>query len=181
MYISLDERALSWTSEYDISIAGIQYSAKRHISIFSKHLDLFAGNGDLVATLKSKFSPFKPHYVFEFADGREYDYWCEKIWKGVYICTGNGEAEFELYTHKGLRWSIFQNGNQIAGFTKNRLTFGQGNKYEIRLNSNANAIVIVCMVLALNTSESGDDNATVTYDFGQSMEEQPYDESWQPS
>lgn len=182
MYISIDEQEFSWTSEYDISVAGTQYSAKRHISIFSKHLDLFAENGDLIASIKSKFSPFKPHYAFEFTDGRKYDYWCEKIWKGVYICTGNGEAEFELYTHKGLRWSIFQRGKQIVGFRKNRLTVGQGNQYEIVLNSNANALVIVCMVLALNTSDGNDGNGTITYDFGHmGPEEQPYDESWRPS
>ena len=83
-----------------------------------------------LAKIRSKFSLFRPQYVFEFADGRIYEFRCDKLWNGVFICTGN-EGELVLYEHKGLQWSIFQDERQIAAFTKNRITFGNGNKYNI--------------------------------------------------
>jgi hypothetical protein len=43
-------------------------------------------------------------------------------------------------------------------------------------------IVVICMVLALNTSENSDDDATVTYDFGNvGPEAKPFDNPWEPT
>jgi len=89
---------------------------------------------------------------------------------------------FRLYQHKGRRWSIFQNDLQIAAFTKNSITIGKGNEYDLRMNSNADVLVVICLTLTLNTSENDDDNATVTIDLGNiGPEDRPFDESWEPS
>jgi hypothetical protein len=88
---------------------------------------------------------------------------------------------FRLYSHKGLNYSVFQNDVQIAAFTKNRIVVGKGNQYDLRINRDANGIVVICMVLALNTSENSDDT-TVTYDFGNvGPEAKPFDNSWEPT
>jgi hypothetical protein len=65
---------------------------------------------------------------------------------------------FRLCSHKGLNYSVFQNDVQIAAFTKNRIVVGKGNQYDLRINRDANGIVVICMVLALNTSENSDEH-----------------------
>ncbi len=86
-----------------------------------------------------------------------------------------------MYKHKGLNYSVFQNGVQIAAFTKNRFVVGRGNEYDVRINANADVLVVICMVLTLNTEEDDDDHETVTVDLGNiGPEERPFDRSWEP-
>ncbi len=110
-----------------------------------------------------------------------YRFQCEKIWKGVFVCEGN-EGYFRLYTHKGLNYSIFLNERQIAAFTRNSIVIGKGNRYDIRMNAGADVVIVLCMVLAVNTSKEGGDKATITFDFGNiGPEDRPFDKSWEPS
>lgn len=88
---------------------------------------------------------------------------------------------FVLYQHKGLNFSIFQNDGHIAADTKNRIKIAGGG-YEIRMNDDANVLVVICMALAVDTAESEDDSSTVRYDFGNSgPEERKFDRSWEPN
>ena len=121
-------------------------------------------------------------YDFELADGTTYRFWCEKLWKRVFQCEGNHEC-FRMYEHRGLRYSIFVGDSQIAAFTKNRVTIGKGNEYDIQMNADANLLVIISMILALNTAEDdGGSNATVEVDFGNiGPQDRAFDESWKPS
>ncbi len=118
---------------------------------------------------------------FELSDGRTYRFHCEKFWKGVFVCRRNEEC-FRLYQHKGLRYSIFRDGDQIAAFTKNRLVIGKGNQYDIQMNADADLVLVLCLVLTVNTAENDDNDATFTIDFGNiGPEDRPFDESWEPS
>ena len=95
-------------------------------------------------------------------------------------CEGN-EERFRLFEHKGLNYSIFQDNRQVAAFTKNRISIGKGNSYDVRVDRNANVLVLICTVLTVNTAEQDDNTATVTFDFGNiGPEERPFDESWEP-
>jgi len=50
--------------------------------------------------------------------------------------------------------SIFQNNSQIAAFTKNRVRIGNGASYEIRLNDDADLVVLICLALSVDASEN---------------------------
>jgi len=103
------------------------------------------------------------------------------MWKGVFPCECRDES-FTLYEHKGLNYSIFQNNSQIAAFTKNRVKIGNGDRYEIRLNADADLVVVICLALIVDASENQDDTASVTFDFGNiGPEDRPFDRSWEPS
>lgn len=121
-------------------------------------------------------------YKFELASGKAYRFQREKIWKGVFACE-NGEESFRLYRHKGLNYSIFSNDVQIAAFSKNRVEISGGERYEILMNDNADPIVVICMVLAIDSLEKeGSDPLFITVHFGNlGPEERPFDASWRPS
>lgn len=138
-------------------------------------------NGQVMARIKGRFSFFRSKHDFELSDGKVYRFECEKLWKRVFVCARDNERYY-LYEHKGLNYSIFQGDSQIAAFTKNRFKIGKGDRYEIRMNDDANLVIVVCLALTLDASENEDDAATVTIDFGNiGPEEKPFDESWEPN
>lgn len=181
MIVTIQQREFSWRSEYEIETPScIYFAQKKYLSLLGQ-IKLFAPRERLVASIKRYFSWFRPKYDFEQTDGPTYGFRCEKAWRGVYVCENAGESS-HLYQHKGLNFSIFQNDVQIAAFTKKRVKIGAGDCYEIRMNDDANLIVIVCMTIAIDSSEFDDDPSTVTYDFGNiSPEARPFDNSWEPS
>lgn len=152
MDISIDERSLSLRTEYDISTPGQDYFAQKKFFSLTNQIDVGTAAGEAVASLQSHPSLFHLNYDFNFANGCQYSFRCIKAWKGVYTCGGNGQS-LTVYQRKGLKWSIFECERQIAAFTKNRVVFGNGNRYDVRINSDANHLLAISIVLALSVSD----------------------------
>jgi uncharacterized protein YxjI len=180
MEVTIQQAVSSPPSRYEIETpACIYHATKKWLSLHGK-VELFAPRDRLVATIVGKPVFFSASFNFELTDGREYQFWLEKNWRGVYLCEG-GEEKFQLYRHKGLDYSIFQAEVQIAAFSKNKITIGAGDHYDLRLNDDANLVVILCMVLAIDVAESEGANSSVTYDMGNvGPEERPFDQKWVP-
>jgi hypothetical protein len=183
MDVTIHERTVSFTAEYDINAPGIELYARKAIFSLTGKIELSRAESGLVATLEGHFSPIHNRWDFHFADGRNYSYSCEKVWKGTYVCEGGAGESYHLYQHHGLRFSVFRDDSQIAAFAKNRLVLGNGNRYDIQMNNDADVSVVVSMILALNTSDGDDNNNnTVTFDFGNvGPEDRKFDESWEPT
>jgi hypothetical protein len=183
MDVTIHERLLSFSAEYDINAPGLEMYARKAIFSLTGKIELSRVNGPLVATLEGQFSPIRHRWNFHFDDGRNYSYSCEKVWKGTYVCEGGASESYHLYQHHELLFSIFRNDSQIAAFTKNRVVIGSGNRYDIRMNGDADVSVVVSMILALNTSDGDDKNQnTVTFDLGNvGPEDRKFDESWEPT
>ena len=99
----------------------------------------------------------------------------------MFLCQGDKDS-YRLYRHKGLKFSIFEGERQIAAFTKNRLTIGKGDRYDIRMNRDADTVIVICLALTMDVTEYDDNDATVTYDFGNiGPEDRPFDQSWKPN
>lgn len=181
MDVTIRERKFSLRSEYDIKAPSCTYSAQKKILSLLAQLKVVAEDGRVVARISGRWSFFRARYDFVLADGNKYRFWREKIWKDVFACENNQE-KFRMYTHKALNYSIFQNDIQIAAFRRNRVVVGHGNEYGLRINADANLLVIVCMVLALNTAEDSDNDTSVTINLGNiGPEGRPFDSSWEPS
>jgi len=178
--VTIQERRFSFTSEYEISALSRTYYASRSLFSFKDKLQLRSEDGRVLARIRSYFAPFRRRHDFHLRDGRILRFQCEKIWKQVFICEGKEEL-YRLYEHKGLKYSIFQKDRQIAAFVKNRVVTGKGNQYALRMDSDADLAVVLCMVLAISSSENDDHQATATIDLGNiGPEDRPFDESWEP-
>ncbi len=181
MEITIQESSLSFRSKYEIETPGSFYYAQKAFFSWPARLKLQSADGRVLATLQGRVSFFRSKYDFVLQDGRIFHFYCQKIWKRVYVCEG-GKESYHIYGHKGLRYSVFQSDRQIAAFTKNRIVIGKGNRYDVSLNDDADFVVLMCIVLAINTSENDDDDTTVTIDVGSiGPEEKPFDSRWQPS
>jgi hypothetical protein len=179
---TIKEHKFSLRSVYDITSDIASYTAQKAFVSLLANLEVRTPNDRVVATIHGNFSLFRANYDFALADGRNFHYACEKFWRGVYSCIGPS-ANYHLFQHKGVRYSIFQDDKQIAALTSNQFIVGNGREYDVQMNHDADLLVITCMVLAINT-EAGDDkqDATFTYDFGNfGPEDRKFDESWQPN
>lgn len=181
MDITIEQNALAVRPEYEITTPACIYMARQKPFSWGDNILVTGPRERLVATIRSRFSFFRSKYHYELVDGTSYQFRAEKLLPVVYVCEGPNEC-YRLYDHKGLNYSIFQGDAQIAAFSKNRITIANGNTYDVRVNDDANLLVVICMVLTINASEEGGNNTTARYDFGQiGPEARPFDKSWEPS
>jgi uncharacterized protein YxjI len=178
--VTIQERKFSLFTEYDITTpAAALYAKKQAIALLNK-LELRTGVGQVLARVQAEFSLLRNKYDFDLLDGTVFHFQCDKLWTSVYSCMYGGDV-YTLYEHRGLKRSIFREETQIAAYSKNRISFGKGNEYAIRMDSDADLKLILCMVLALGMSEDNDDQQTVNIDIGNlGPEGRPFDTSWEP-
>jgi uncharacterized protein YxjI len=178
--VTVQERRVFYASEYEITAPPTTYSARKASLKVNDHLELLDASGNLVAHIDGSFSPLRAKHEFHLADGRQYRFGCEDLWTRVFTCEGNDES-YTLYEHKGLQFSIFRDSRQIAAMTKNRVVLCDGNKYDIRIDADADLVVVLCMTLAINSAEKDSSKEAVSVDFGNvGAEARPFDETWQP-
>lgn len=181
MKVTIEQRKFTLRSEYDIFAPGCSYYAQKRLFSFHDKIQLLTRDGRLLVRLSQRWSLFRTRYDFEFSNGEVYRFRCEKFWRGVFLCEGQAQS-FRLYQHKRLNYSIFQGDHQIAAFSKNSLKIGKGDRYDIRMNGDANVPLVICLALTVDNSENEDNGASVTYDFGNiGPEDRPFDESWEPN
>jgi len=182
MFLSIKERAISLRSTYDIvSPDGKTYKGERKLFSLFPNVKILDAGGQEVLILKGGFALFSQKYDFIFPDGRVYKYLTESRLKPVYKVEGNGET-YRLYRHRGVKFSIFKDETQIAAITKNRLTIGKGNEYQVQMNSDADPLIISAIILAFNSSAEDDKKGALSVDIGyMGMEAKHFDTNWVPS
>ncbi len=182
MDVSITEHKFSLRSTYVISATNFDLTAQKALFSFPSRIGLKTQAGQGVATIRGHVS-LLTHFTFDFVDGRAYDFHTEKFWKSVYVCSRQGEEPYTFYQHRGLKASIFQQDRQIAALTKNGVVIGNGNEYDIRMNHDADPVVIVCMALAMNTADDDDNqNSTINIDFGKiGPQDRAFDDTWSPT
>jgi uncharacterized protein YxjI len=179
--ITVQQRTFSLRSEYDISTPDCIYFAQKKFFSFRDKFTLTGPRNQVLARIVGRFSFLRCRYDFVLANGKTYHFKREKYWKGVFLCESTNES-FRLYQHKGLNYSIFQNDLQITAFSKNAVTIGDGDTYELLMDDDANLLVVICLTLTVDAFENENHTAGVTYDFGNfGLEEKPFDSSWQPN
>ncbi len=181
MDVTIQERSMSFVFKYDIDTPrGRWYARQEFLELFNV-IDLSESeDGPAIAKLKSQFSPLHHRWEFDLADGRTVQFECVDLLRQVYECR-YGSDVLTLYRHHGLNHSIFSGERQIAAYSKNRVSFGDGNEYQIRMDSDADMTLIVCMVLALSVTKDNDEKKAVNIDIGSlGPQGRAFDEAWEP-
>jgi hypothetical protein len=102
MEITVSEHILSFASEYDITTPCGDYRARKEIFSFTDRIHLTAAGGAELARIEGEISPLRHKHEFFLNDGHTYRFECEKLWKQVYTCEGDGES-YHLIEHHGLK------------------------------------------------------------------------------
>lgn len=182
MDIIIQQRTWSFKSKYDISCeVGNFYAEKKSFSLSNK-VKLFDASGTLIASIQGYFSFFKIKQDFIISD-KVFHFRTENFWTGVFSCKYKNE-KYKLLRHKGSNYSVFEKDNQIACFDKNAISFGKGDVYNAKANSDVNLPLILCLILSVDVTEneSSNNDGSFSIDFGNvGPEDRPFDLLWKPT
>ena len=176
MDVVIQERRFTFSSEYEILGAGPALRARREAFSFPARIQVKFENGPTFVTIQGRLAIVRRKYNIHFADGRDYAFHCEKVRKGVYHCQ-RGDDVYRLYHHRGHRYSIFRNDRQIAAVQRAVYTVSRGNRFEVRMNRDADVTMVASMVLAMNHAEGESD----AYEHVRGSEDRKFDDNWQPT
>ena len=181
MDVTIRERKISLGIQYDIDTPKGRWYAQQKMFALLTAIDLLESeDGPAIANLKGELSLLRNRCEFDLTDGRTAQFGCTKLLEQVYECTC-GTDVLTLYRHHGLHHSIFQGDQQIAAYSKNPVSFGKGNEYQLRMNRDADMVLIICMVLALSVDDDNSKREIVNIDYGSiGPQARPFDETWEP-
>jgi uncharacterized protein YxjI len=183
MEIDINQKKISIGDKYQIFIDAQQtHTASRKILQLLAEINLFKdGDSRPRMTINKRFAWFKAKYDITRWDNDILPFRTVSFWKSTYQCQ-SGPNSYEIYGHKGRKYSIYKNGTQIAWWDKKAVTWFAGDNYKIIADKDCDIDLIISFCLIIdNFSSEKHDGKTVTYDFGKiGFQAKKFDNTWQP-
>lgn len=132
--------------------------------------------------LKKRWSWFETKYDIFRNDHEKLEFRTISVWKNHHKCRV-GQDYYEVFGHRGKKYSVFKNNNQIAFWDKNTVVWFEGDNYVITANNDCDIELIISFCLIIdNKSENGSSNGnTLTIDIGNiGFEARKFDVNWKP-
>jgi uncharacterized protein YxjI len=183
MEIDVNQKKISIGDKYRIFIDGEEkYFASRQLFRLLAHVSLYETGTKLQKlSIKKRFSFFKAKYDITRFDYSRWQFRTKSFWKFHFECISGADV-FEIYGHRGRKFSIFKNNEQIAWWNKQAVTWFAGDNYKIIANKDCDVELIIAFCLIIdNYLSDKHDGSTVTYDVGNiGFEARKFDPAWQP-
>ena len=184
MRIDINQQKISIGDKYKIYIDGHQtYSAASVLFKFLSVINLFNNEGsNLRLTINKMWSWFKPKYNIRLYDNTILKFRSESFWKMHYQCQ-NGKDLFDIYGHRGRKYSVYKNDNQIAWWDKQAVSWFNGDNYTIIAENSSpdyELIIAFCLIMDDYYHNKNDRNA-VKIDFGNiGSQVRKFNPDWKP-
>ena len=182
MKIELIPKSFSFQNKYDVHVNGsLKYHTIKKFFTWQAEINVFNINSETpVCTLKRKWK-WDDVYYHIIINSVVYEFVTISIWYSHYACQVNND-KYDIYAHKGRKYSIFKNDNQIASWDKSVIIFADQSDYKLIADDDCDSELLICFCLiidnSLNTSMS--DNMLV-FDFGNvGFGCKKYDVEWKP-
>ena len=184
MEIDINQKKISIGDKYQIFTDGQQtYSATRRLLQLLPEINLFQNNnsGRARMTINKHLSWFKAKYDITRWDNNVLQFRTNSIWKLHYQCQF-GSDTYNIYGHKGRKYSIYKNETQVAWWDKKAVIWFAGDNYKIIADKDCDVDLIISFCLIIDNFSSNDhDGKTVTYDLGNlGFQAKKFDNTWQP-
>ena len=181
MIIDINQKKISFGDKYRIFINEKQtYSAHTQLFRLLSEINLFEENiGNSKITLKKRWTWFETKYDIYRNGNTKFEYRTISVWKKHHKCQV-GNNLYEIYGHKGRKYSVFKNNTQIAYWTKNFVTWFNGDNYKIIADNDSDyeLIIAFCLINDNKTENNNNENA-VTFDLGNiGPEAKKFDNNW---
>jgi hypothetical protein len=140
--------------------------------------DLTGNNQRL--TITKRFS-WKTKYDITLGDNNILAFRTKSSWKSHYQCQ-LGSDLFDIYSHKGRKYSVYKNDRQVAWWDQQRVTWFEGDNYKIIADADSDDELLMgfCLIIDNSFSNSNEDN-TVTINVGNiGPQARAFDPTWQP-
>ncbi len=180
MQILIQQDRSSLRPAYRIDLPRAHFVAESERFLSHAKIVVKDSETNIIASIKRKFTFFKINYDINIGF-KKYKLLTKTFCKPTYLCSGD-LARYEIIEHNKLKYSIFQGRAQIGAFVKKRVSIGAADIYELFADNDADHLLFVCIVLALdNATNDGTYSASVTVDYGRLFGElKPFDENWRP-
>jgi hypothetical protein len=128
--------------------------------------------------MRQKWSWFGTTYKIIYGN-EVLNFTTKSYWKLHYQCQHQND-KYDIYGHRGRKYSIYKNEVQIAYWDKEAVSWFSGDNYMILTDNDANHQLLIGFCLILDNDKNNDkDGATVTYDFGNiGWQEKKYNPNW---
>jgi hypothetical protein len=106
----------------------------------------------------------------------------KSVWKNHFQCQ-YGSENFDIYGHKGRKFSVYKNDRQVAWWDKQAVSWFEGDNYKLiaDVDSDYELIMAFCLIIDNHLSNSNEGN-TVTFDLGNiGPQAKAFDSTWLPN
>lgn len=183
MIIDVNQKKIAIGDKYDIYInETLTHQAATQLFRFLSEINLFEiKRNEAKFRIKKKWSWFKTTYDIYKSDNQKFEFKTISIWKHHYICQSSSDS-YEIFGHRGRKYSVFKNKEQVAWWDKNCVTWFEGDNYRIIADNDSDFELIVSFCLIIdNSSSNSNDGNTVTFDIGNiGPEVVKFDSNWEP-
>jgi uncharacterized protein YxjI len=184
MEIDINQKKISFGDKYQIYTDGRQtHSATIQLLQWLPEIDLFENDDDRIKmTINKRLSWFKAKYDITRRGNEDVFYFRTKsFWKLHYQCQC-GADKYDVYGHRGRKYSIYKNDIQVAWWDQKAVTFFAGDNYKIIADKDCDVDLIISFCLIVDNFSNNNRNGNiVTFDVGNiGVQEKKFDTSWQP-
>jgi len=182
MRIDINQKKIAFGNKFTIVKGGetILRAASKLFRILSV-TDLFQPNRELpLGTIRRRLAVFNAKYDIEIINQASYHFSTVSYWKNHHQCRA-GNTIYDVYGHRGRKYSIHKNGEQVAYFKKEAVTFFEGDNYMLIANDDADHLLLVIIVLIVDNYRSNNKNdSAINIDIGHIFQACKFDQSWTP-
>jgi uncharacterized protein YxjI len=183
MEIDINQKKISIGDKFQVFIDGLQthHAAAKIFRIFSE-INLFDMNSDFpLITIKKRFSFFRARYDISRRDGASYQFVTKSFWKAHFQCIAGADL-YDIYGHRGRKYSVYKNDHQLAWWDKKAVTWFNGDNYKIIADKNADTALIIAFCLTIDNYSSNDkDKKAVNINIGRiGPQARQFDPEWLP-
>jgi uncharacterized protein YxjI len=183
MEIDIHQKKISISDKYKIFVNGQQThtaSAKLFRWLSEIHL-LELGDSKPKYVIKKKWTLFKVAFNLTKWNNNVFEFRTKKIGERYYCCHV-GQDLYEIFGHRGRKYSVYKNNVQIAYWDKKAITWFNGDNYKIIADKDSDYELIISFCLIIdNFFSNNNDNNTMTVDFGNiGPQTKKFDPAWQP-
>jgi len=184
MEININQKKITIGDKYQIFIDGQQThaAAAKFFRLFPEINLVELNSSSTVITLKKKFALFVAKYDITRLDNSFLEFKTKSFWKSHFECV-SGTDTYDIYGHRGRKYSVYKNNTQVAWWDKKAVTWFNGDNYTIIANNNCDYNLIISFCLIVDNYKSNDsEKSTLNIDVGRiGPQAKKFDPSWEPN
>ena len=187
MEIDINQKKISIGDKYKIFVDGQQtHTASRKLFRWLTEIHLSKiGSNNPKYVIKRRWALSKLEFDLRNWNNNVFEFRTKNFWKLHFYCRV-GHDYYEIFGHRGRKYSIYKNNVQIAYWDKEAVTLYKGDNYKIIADDDSDYELLIsfCLIIDNKSSNNGDNNNALfskTIDFGNiGPEAKEFNTMWKP-
>lgn len=167
MELNINQEKFALGNKYKLYLGSeLKYSASTKLFKFLPEIDVVeVSSQNHVLNIKRKWEWFK--YTFEITNSKNqvFEFTTQSLWKRHYQCIV-GANKYDIYGHKGRKFSIYKNDIMIGYWELARVTWFEGDNYNIVVDNNTDIELISAFCLCVDSINSKSKQGAFSLNIG---------------